>query len=302
MNVVFAANVVFLPHLYVALASLLDMNKDGLAVHVFYVEIGEGEIIKLQAFAHAMGLELHTYLCDKHVLESFSNPGHYSWATYLRLMVASVLDEQIDKVLYLDCDLVVNGDIEELWNTDIQGYSMAGVYDTVLSHLIIKDYIGYDYIKDGYFNAGVLLINLRYWREHAVEKKLFDYLKTHQAKLNDQDALNAVLHGTIKPLHPKWNCHVGYFAFPPLVVSAQREYIKELWTGAKIIHFTGPAKPWYRECVNPYKYLYLKYKRMTPWRDKPLLRLEDSAWKSMRIIFLRKCKNVVARLVSYTYK
>ena len=99
-----------------------------------------------------------------------------------------------------------------------------------------------------------------------------------------------------------WNCHVGYFAFPPLVVDSQKKYIKKLWTKAKIIHFTGPVKPWYKECVNPYKRTYLKYRKIANWYTKEKLdRKEHKLYKSAQIVFLRYCKNIIARIISYIY-
>lgn len=302
MDIAFATNDAFCGHTAVAIYSLMACNRTAdITIHLLTIGCRAENIDKIRCMVEKKRRRIKVYEVSETLFACFPPTGCYSLASYLRLCLPSLLKE-VDKVLYMDSDVVVNGDIRDLWNTDISACPVAALFDATLSYEMVKDYIGYDYFKDGYFNSGVLLMNLGYWRTYKLQEKMFDYLKSHSVKLPDQDALNAVLHGTIKPLHPKWNCHVGYFAFPPLVVSAQRKYIKELWTGAKIIHFTGPAKPWYRECVNPYKHLYLKYKRMTPWRDKPLLRLEDSAWKSMRIIFLRKCKNVVARLVSYTYK
>ena len=302
MDVVFATNNSFCPHAAVAICSLLENNKwTQITVHLFVLNCYSGSIQKLSDMVKQQGGKIIIYDINESLFERFPPTGCYSLACYLRLCTPSLL-KGIDKVLYLDCDLVVNGCVQELWNMDLDGYSMAALEDATLSYDIVKDYIGYDYFKEGYMNSGVLLMNLKYWREHHVQERLFAYLNTHMVKLPDQDALNVVLHGTIKSIHPKWNCHVGYFAFPPLVVPKQKKYIKELWKGAKIIHFTGPAKPWYRECVNPYKYLYRKYRLMTPWKNEPLKSLEDTLWKTWKIVFLRKCKNFVAHLMSYSYR
>lgn len=233
-------------------------------------------------------------------MDGFPNPGVYSWAAYLRLLSVSLLPP-LDKVLYLDADLIVMGSLQELWNMDISGYSCAAVYDTILSYSITKDYIGYDYYAEGYVNSGVLLINLAYWRAHHIQQQLMDFLKTHLVKLPDQDAINAVLHGTIKFIHPKWNCHTGYFAFPPLVRSDQKKYIKTLWRNARIVHFTGSAKPWYRECVNPYKKDFRKCAQLVPWNGICDLKLQSNRRKSLLIIALRHCKNVVAMFFSIFY-
>lgn len=235
------------------------------------------------------------------MFSDFPETGAYSLACYLRLLAPSLLAD-VDKVLYLDCDIIVNAQLDELWNIELEGYSVAAVLDATLSYHIVKGYLGYDYWEDGYFNSGVLLMNLKYWREHGVQEKLVSYLNSHKVALPDQDALNIVLHGSIRFIHPKWNCHVGHFAFPPLVFPSQKKYIKTLWSGAKIIHFTGPTKPWFVECVNPYKQQYLKYRNMVNWDSgKSIERIDNNKMKSLIMIFLRTCKNIVARVVSYTY-
>jgi lipopolysaccharide biosynthesis glycosyltransferase len=206
----------------------------------------------------------------------------------------------LEKALYLDVDIVVSGNIRELWKKDISDYSLAAVQDSILSYNIVKDYIGYDYYQEGYINSGVLLINLAYWREHNIQQKLTDYLNTHSVKLPDQDAINAILHGTIKFIHPRWNAQASYFTLPPRVVLSQKKYIKKLWKEAIIIHFTGPFKAWYRECANPYKHLYEKYLDFTPWKRTPSLYLK-SWFEGNIFIFLCYIRNMMAYLCSWFY-
>ena len=302
MDIIFATNNNFCQHAAVAIASLLDNNKyHDIVIHLFCIDVTKENIIKITSIATNFNKEIKVYHINKDTFKEFPNPGNYSFATYLRLITATLIPN-VDKALYLDCDLVVNGDIKELWNLDITGYGAAGVPDAILSHNIIKNYIGYDFIKEGYFNAGVLLLNLKYWRENNIQDKFFSFLKNHDAKLNDQDAINAVLHGKIKEIPPKWNCHVGYFAFPPLVIEKQKMYIKDLWNKAIIIHFTGPVKPWHKECVNPYKKVYLNYLKQTPYRNFCLKSLKSNKISSIKIIILRLIKNIVAKFISFTYK
>lgn len=302
MDVIFATNNNFCQHAAVAIASLLDNNKDeNIKIHLFEIQCDIDNIQKIKEVVRKWNSEIIVYHITPEIFKGFPPPGNYSIACYLRLLSPTLL-RQLDKVLYLDCDLVINGSIRELWNLDITKYSMGALHDATLSYNIVKDYIGYDYYKEGYINSGVLLINLKYWRENNIQEKLVNFLNTHTVKLPDQDALNIILHGTIKFLHPKWNCHVGYFAFPPLVIKEQKKYIKDLWDKAVIIHFTGPTKPWYKECVNPYKKVYLKYLKQTPYKNYCLKTIESNKIKSFKAVFLRGIKNVVAKLISFSYR
>lgn len=301
-NIIFATNDDFCSHAAEAIISLLETNPNAqITIHLFTIDCKESNINRIVKIVKDYHQETKTYKIAKSLFTDFPETGAYSLACYLRLLTPALLPD-IDKALYLDCDLIVNGDIQELYDINLEGYAVAAVHDATLSYGIVKDYLGYDYWRDGYFNSGVLLMNLKFWREKGLQSKLVSYLNSHHVALPDQDALNIVLHGSVKWLHPKWNCHVGYFAFPPLVIDSQKEYIKELWTKAKIIHFTGPVKPWYKECVNPYKKKYLKYRKIANWYSKEKLdRKEHNLYKSIQVVFLRYCKNIVARIISYTY-
>ena len=303
MDIVFATNNEFCPYAAIAITSLLEHNRGKIRIHLFTIDVDESNLQQIsQLVSSYIDAKLQIYPVNASLLDGFPNPDIYSWAAYLRLFMPEQLPAHVDKVLYLDADLIINGSLQELWNIDISDYSCAAVYDTILSYSIVKDYIGYDYYAEGYANSGVLLINLAYWRAHHIQQQLMDFLKTHLVKLPDQDAINAVLHGTIKFIHPKWNCHTGYFAFPPLVRGDQKKYIKTLWRNARIVHFTGPAKPWYRECVNPYKKDFRKYAQLVSWNGISDRELQPNRRKRLSIIALRHCKNVVAMFFSLFYK
>jgi lipopolysaccharide biosynthesis glycosyltransferase len=300
MHIIFSTNNDFCQHTAVVIVSLLDNNGgEDISLHIFTIDCEQENLEKIRQVADSFSTAIQFYPVSKELFRNFSEPGTYSWACYLRLLAPSLLPN-LSKVLYLDVDISINDNIRELWEEDITDYSLAGLSDAILSYNIVKDYIGYDYHKEGYINSGVLVMNLDYWRKHNIEQKLLDYLNMHHVTLPDQDALNAVLHGTIKFLHPKWNTMSSYFSLPPLVIPSQKNYIKKLWRGAKIIHFVGPYKQWHKECVNPYTYLYGKYLASTPWQSTRL-HYKTSALKSFFLTPLRKIKMAVAYFLSQFY-
>lgn len=303
MDVIFATNNDFCPYAAVAIVSLLANNKgEQINVHLFTIDVDPPNIKQIhQLVSSYKDAKLQVYPVDENLLNGFPDPGVYSWAAYLRLFSASLLPS-LEKVLYLDVDMVINGSLKELWNMDISKYSCAAVYDAIISYSMTKNILGYDYYREGYANSGMLLLNLTYWREHQVQRRICVYLKNHPVRLCDQDVLNIILHGTIKFIHPKWNCHTGYFSFPPLVRNDQKKYIKSLWRGAKIVHFTGPAKPWYKECVNPYKKYFKRFMQQTSWKNSQDLALQPDFWKRRTIIALRHGKNLIAMFFSIFYK
>ena len=118
-----------------------------------------------------------------------------------------------------------------------------------------------------YFNAGVLLINLDYWRKHDIEPQIVSYLQQFPERLlyNDQDVLNAVLYQQRKFLPYRWNMQDGFFRKKRKIWKTSLPALNAEMPKAVIIHFTGGKKPWHDECVHPCKKLYLMYQDMTQW-------------------------------------
>lgn len=299
-DVVYATDDNFVQHAAISILSLLDSNKDiFIHIHFFCMGVKENNIANVKDLLEEQNCTLSVYTIDNDTFADLPDPGIYSYASFLRLITSRILPNT-SKVLYLDCDLVVNGSIKELFEIPMDNYAIAGCHDCTLSFNIIKGYIGYDYNKYGYLNSGVLLMNLDYWRTHNAEKKLLDFIKTHDLALKDQDAINYIFHKEKLILDPKWNCHVGFFSYPPLVVEQDRKRVRDMWNDAVIIHFTGPCKPWVMECVHPYKHIYLSCKKRTIWKYLPQKQLSSSKMKCYFMICMRTIKNIVARMAAYT--
>jgi lipopolysaccharide biosynthesis glycosyltransferase len=186
----------------------------------------------------------------------------YTVDTWTRLWVAEFFPADVDRVLYLDCDIVVVGDIAPLWNTDLGGALLGTVdipgADRGVIHLGMR-------AEDGYFNAGVLLFDLKQWRETRALDTVLGYVDAcpeRKTRDVDQEALNACFHARKQRLEYKWNV-VWSFYWQPLALPLAREEIEGIWRDARIIH----PKPWSYFCQHPRKAEYEKYLRMTEWRD-----------------------------------
>ena len=120
--------------------------------------------------------------------------------------MSDILPKELDRVLYLDCDLIVCKSIRSLWNTDISSNSVGAVYDGGTDDMRTYNRLKYD-IRYGYYNAGVLLVNLSYWREHYISDKLLDFISQYPERLLywDQDALNSILIQSAKILPVEYN-------------------------------------------------------------------------------------------------
>lgn len=159
--------------------------------------------------------------------------------TYLRMLLPDVFAEDYSRILYLDSDLSVRkGDIAGLLAVDLSGRSVGAVRDTRqwrTPSREMSDVVMLGQSMSRYFNAGVMLIDTRGFRENGHMRRLLEFGAKHGAKLQyaDQTLLNCVLKDDWVELSPVWNWQFSWSArmFEPMV-------------GANIIHFIGPKKPW----------------------------------------------------------
>ena len=210
-----------------------------------------------------------------HTLDVFSR----YYAPYL-------LPENIERALYLDGDIILQADISELFD------STAG--SPALLHAIQSLTIPWVSCPDGvfdwkelgipekapYFNSGVMLMNLKLWRERDITKQLTEYVDSKGPQINeaDQGALNALLWNEWVPLDQHWNAHSSlHVAENRLQTGLSEEEWKHLRLHPKLIHYTADKKPWTKGVVFPrYSYFY-RYLQRTVYKDsiphRP--RLED---------------------------
>lgn len=183
--------------------------------------------------------------------------GYISPATYLRLFIPSLLPISIDKVLYLDSDIIVNTNIEKLLNTDISSYALAAVEDAPNNSVVTSKEP-----SQPYFNAGVLLLNLKKLRKIDFLNTAVEFIQKNKSILHfhDQDVLNALLGNQAKMLPIQWNMLDCFYNTPPKI---QQKYLSALKNTNKkncIIHFSGIIKPWHKASIHPLTRLYFKYK------------------------------------------
>jgi len=173
-------------------------------------------------------------------------------SSYLRLLAPSVLPEDFDRVLYLDSDMVILSDLSALYDSLFNDNAILAARDFHIGIVSAPDGV-FNYAELGipaenhYFNAGVLLINLRRWREEKIADCILRYLNLHKASVHfyDQGGMNAILHNSWTEIDPAWNQTRGIL-FPE--IWKKLGYSTAEWKRAKnhprIVHFDGPAKPW----------------------------------------------------------
>ena len=215
---------------------------------------------------------------------------HFSLETYFRLKLPDFFPD-FDKVLYIDCDVTVLGDVKELWELDI-----AGVYAAVCEDIVpvehLREFIG-DFAN---FNAGVMVINLKKWREDRISQKCFDFIEHHSEKIFfvDQDVLNSMLIPKINYFPRFWN--LEYMPLNDVVSGLYSE--QEI----RLIHHISRMKPWNTPFGHIYADKYFKYLAKTPWWHHILLLKAGMIAKGVKksiLIYLQNwnCKNRLIKTV-----
>lgn len=263
----FCINAGYARHLAVCIVSLLENNPRAFfdIVIVTTGDLGpEAGKLRRTLAAHANHtLRVTRFESEKRL--TLPLRAHYSIDIYTRLWAADLFPEQVDKVLYLDSDMIVAGDIGALWRTELGNAILGAVTipgSTRCAALAIPE-------SYGYFNSGVLLINLAAWRNERIFERVIDYIGRNADTIvdPDQDALNACLYDRRVKLPYIYNA-VSPFFFDYHPMGMSRAEIEAVRADARILHFNGASKPWSYLCRHPRRAEYWRYLAETEWRGE----------------------------------
>ena len=267
MDIVCSIDNNYVQHCCVMLSSLLANNKwEKHRVHLLSEGLSIDNINLIDKLVSSHNSELHYYQLTSEKLKQcpIKETDHLSIATYYRLFMTDILPSNIDKVLYLDSDIVVARSIQELWNTDINGKALAAVEEMGCSLPDVFDRLQFDK-EYGYFNAGVLLINLAYWRDNNITALFSDYIINHSDQIvaHDQDVLNALFHDKYLKLSFEWNVEEAFYHYSFLKRNKFDRQILRILYNPAILHYTWKPKPWDASCRHPYRFEYFDYLKTT---------------------------------------
>lgn len=258
----------FLQHFYVMFKSLLEntnLECTYIHFHFIYHSIAENELRKIQDFFSSDHVQIDYYEINHYDMVNFYTSEHISLATYYRILIPQLLDKNIGKVIYLDSDMIICKDIWQLWLQDIHSHAIGAVVDLQgedrMDELKIPNTFSY-------FNAGLLIINLHYWRENNISDKVIAFIEENPDKLKywDQDALNAVLYDKCFYLPYQWNVQTNAYQ-----VSGLEDSIKVAVKEPFIVHYTTASKPWHISNKHPLKEKYHFFLEKTPYKNYSML-------------------------------
>lgn len=306
INIVFSSSNYYTPYLTTALYSLSSHTSPQNKYHIFILHSNISDNNK--------NIILH-FIAKENIKIDFINvsnmfpwkhlqvSGHLSIETYFRLIIPEIF-RNYKKIIFLDSDIIVQDDIQKLFNINIDGYPLAATEESLLSAQIsipenknFKSYIINTLgIKntDMYFQAGVMLINIPLFIKYNYDEEIIKMISQHSYKIADQDVLNQLLWDKYLLLDKEWNwtpmqkhmINLSYIELMP--ASIRKRYIAV--TDPKIIHYADRNKPW-NDPEENYATVWWNYARKTPYYEILLLRMSkysiineeiDVIWKSLR--------------------
>lgn len=278
INIVFACDSNYAQHATVAMMSILK-NTANPARIVFYLlddQIDETVKKKMQTSIELAKAEIHFCEVETGRFNDFFVSGQLSKAAYFRLEMGHLLPEAVEKVIYLDCDLLVFDDIVKMWDTDMHGHPLAAVMDLGIM-ASDKDWRGKQqqlgfHKEDIYFNSGVLMVDLKAWREHDYGRKAEHLAEKNAYRHHDQDALNQLFYKNWQPLPLNWNVipPVWYLFFKILRRRNFRHMAIEARRHISILHYAGGYKPWEYTEYEAFNAKYYEYLRQTEFCNESM--------------------------------
>lgn len=267
----------YAPYCGVMLTSVLENNKDREVSAYILIDkpLQEIQQKRFKQLSDKYSARIEFVMVDRSFFEKFpikgdeKNVKHWSIVTYYRLYAEQLLPKDVDMVLYLDCDIIVNRPIGELFDMDWEEYAVGAIPDMCTEWQEYYDRLGYDR-SEGYFNAGVLFMNLEYWRTYGIGQKCVDFLANNYDRIfnNDQDVLNVITKDCKRNLPVSYNYQMQLRM--PYFFSTFREEMKQDVVGTNsphIIHYAAELKPWMTKYYfYPFNAEWHKYKKLSPWK------------------------------------
>ncbi len=268
----------------VTMKSLLQNTSAPSAVHfaIFGRDLRGNTEAKLREIVQGYGATAEIRSTEAERFEELPVIEVGSLDTFTRLYAPGEFPSY-ERVLYIDCDVLVERDIGELFSVDLNGTIAAAVPHGPTPFVSqFKEQHGVS-ADVPVFNAGVLAIDPQKWAAQNVARRAVEWIDTQDEDnlfFPDQDAINVLLEGQIKPLDPKWNLEARYH--------------REEWMGLSdwwsqhdgkdvIVHYTGPHKPWKQWAYVPRQWAYRSYLEDTPFAGSGLMTRSDSAFMLERI-------------------
>lgn len=257
VDLAFAADARFMPHLTVALTSVAR-HAEKHTTYRCWVSCADPSWLETPRRAidrQRLSLDIHHLPLERSVFAAAPLSRHISAASYDRLLIPASLPPDISRVLYLDADIVVEADLGDLFDQQLFGRIIGAVFDAAVPCEAPT-------VAQPYFNAGVMLVDRDAWMAADVTGRALQYLARNTSRLtfHDQDVLNAVLKDAWLPLDARWNVQTAFWECGPSP-NLTTEDIAGARRDPGVIHYSGYSKPWQFGDDHPWRDRYHAYRQ-----------------------------------------
>ena len=281
INILYQFNEGYVPYAGASIVSLLENNKhiDEIVCYLIGEDVSE-ESKELLLHQIALYGRKAVFLDAVQIVSKMKalglNDYRGSYATNIKMFVSEFLPESVKRILYIDSDTIVAGNLQSLERVDMHGQPIAMVLDSMCgTH---KQAMGFGK-AEAYFNGGVILFDMECWRRLRCTERICEHLEKERCHYMapDQDAINIVLRGEIAKLDVRYNIqplHVDYGYETYLRFFGQKEYytkdeVEQALNNPVIFHFFRYLGqfPWHKDTLHPDKELFDKYLAQSLWRE-----------------------------------
>lgn len=314
MNIVFATSDLYSLLALVTIKSLLQNNVDIDEINIYYIGNNLSKEHKINISKIVNEYERKIIFLD--MPENLSSIGgllRKDSIVYSYCYMSKILPVEVDKVLLIESDVLVRGNLEELYNLDISNYYLAAADD--MQSKWYKKKLGIK--KDSpYFNSGIMLLNLKKWREDNIVEK-FDMViseNKHKFFYEVQDEMNYVFEDGVLIFSPKFNCTTSLLVFnyknmlkyrKPSTYCSKADF-EEAINNPVIVHFTTnqiiQSRPWIQNCEHKFEKEYLSIMKTTIIADMELWPNKRKKFtRLIHFIYSHISKGLVARIVGFIH-
>lgn len=239
-------------------------EKD-VTVYLLHSAIPGGKLAELEAFCAAFGAKLISVAVEPTLFENAPTSKRYPKEMYYRLLSPLILPRQVERVLYLDPDMLIINPLRPLWEQNLGGKVFAAASHTGLTEMANEINQRRLDTEHEYFNSGVMLIDLKAARSLVTAEDVFRCVSEHEKELilPDQDVFNMLYGKQTLPVEDVlWNYDVRNYA-KYLIRSSGSHDLNWVMDNTAVLHFCGKNKPWHADYKNPFGMLYLHYQNLT---------------------------------------
>ncbi|GKX60926.1 glycosyltransferase family 8 protein [Leminorella grimontii] len=280
LNIAYGIDRNFLFGAAVSMQSIAMYNKElSLRFHLFTDYIDDDYIARVNKFTQSNpNVEVNIYTVSRVFIDIFPSLKQWSYATFFRFIAFQVLSDNVEKVLYIDADVICKGSLSGLLDISFEDEKYAAVIrDIPFMQGKPAERLNVPGLPGNYFNAGVVYLLLKAWKDNDFMNKAIAMLASDpehkKYKCLDQDILNILFFNHCIFISSDYDCFYGVDY--ELKNSSNEDYKKTITEDTKLIHYVGVTKPWHDWVNYPCQIYFNDAYKISFWNDVSFLSAMD---------------------------